>query len=93
MVTAATRPLNLYYGLGQAGMAISTAHADDPWSFSSHGLHLVDREADFIDMMVRTEGDARSRRWLPRRVPAGSRSPSAARRSRENSLSKRDKIN
>lgn len=57
MVTAATRPLNLYYGLCQAGMAIATAHADDPWSFSSHGLHLVDREAEFSDMMVRPDGD------------------------------------
>lgn len=57
VVTAATRPLNLYYGLCQAGIAIATAHADDPWSFSSHGLHLVDREAEFSDMMVRPEGD------------------------------------
>jgi hypothetical protein len=57
VVTAATRPLNLYYGLCQAGMAIATAHADDPWSFSSHGLHLVDREAEFSDMMVRPDSD------------------------------------
>ena len=56
VVTAATRPLNLYYGLCQAGMAIAAAHADDPWSFSSHGLHLVDREAEFIDILVRPEG-------------------------------------
>jgi len=57
VVTAATRPLNLYYGLCQACMAIATAHADDPWSFSSYGLHLVDREAEFRDMMVRPDGD------------------------------------
>lgn len=57
VVTAATRPLNLYYGFCQAGMAIAAAHADDAWNFSSHGLHLVDREAEFIDMMVRPEGD------------------------------------
>lgn len=57
VVTAATRPLNLYYGLCQAGMAIAAAHADDPWSFGSHGLQLTDREGDFIDMKVRPEGD------------------------------------
>jgi hypothetical protein len=37
-------------------MAIAAAHADDRWSFSSHGLHLVDREAEFTDMLVRPEG-------------------------------------
>jgi hypothetical protein len=56
VVTAATRPLNLYYGLCQAGMALAAAHADDPWSFSSHGLHL-DRRADLVDMMVRPDGE------------------------------------
>lgn len=56
VVTAATRPLNLYYGLCQAGMAIAAAHAEDPWSFGSHGLQLTDREGDFIDMKVRPKG-------------------------------------
>jgi hypothetical protein len=37
-VTSYTRPLNLYYGLAQAGMAIAAAHSPDPWSFSRHGL-------------------------------------------------------
>ena len=57
VVTSATRPLNLYYGLAQAGMAIAAAHAPDPWSFSRHGLHLVDRRAEFADMQVGPQGD------------------------------------
>jgi hypothetical protein len=55
-VTAATRPVNLYYGLAQAGMAIAAAHAPDPWSFSRHGLHLGDRNPELADMLVRPEG-------------------------------------
>jgi hypothetical protein len=55
-VTAATRPLNLYYGLAQAGMAIAAAHAPDPWSFSRHGLHLGDRNPELADMLVGPEG-------------------------------------
>lgn len=57
IVSPATRPLNLYYGLAQAGMAIAAAHASDPWSFSSHGLKLVDPRIDLADMQVRTEGN------------------------------------
>jgi YaaC-like Protein len=55
-VTAATRPLNLYYGLAQAGMAIAAAHAPDPWSFSRHGLRLGDRNPELADMLVGPEG-------------------------------------
>jgi len=56
-VTAATRPLNLYYGLAQAGMAIAAAHAPDPWSFSRHGLRLGDRNPELADMLVGPEGE------------------------------------
>jgi hypothetical protein len=56
-VTAATRSLNLYYGLAQAGMAIAAAHSPDPWSFSRHGLRLGDRNVELAEMMVRPEGD------------------------------------
>lgn len=56
-VSAATRPLNLYYGLAQAGMAIAAAHAPDPWSFSRHGLRLGDRNPELTDMLVGPEGD------------------------------------
>ena len=57
VVTEATRPLNLYYGLAQAGMAIAAAHGDDPWSFSRHGLRLADREGELADITVGPEGD------------------------------------
>jgi len=55
-VTAATRPVNLYYGLTQAGMAIAAAHAPDPWSFDHHGLHLGDRNPELADMLVGPKG-------------------------------------
>jgi hypothetical protein len=57
VVTAYTRPLNLYYGLAQAGMAIAAAHAPDPWSFSRHGLTLTDRSGEVATMMVKPEGE------------------------------------
>jgi len=57
VVTEFTRPINLYYGLTHAGMAIAAAHADDPWSFSRHGLHLVDRGSKLADMMVGPESE------------------------------------
>src|SRR5258705_6338881 len=55
-VTAETGPMNLYYGLAQAGMAIAAAHAPDPWSFSRHGLLLGDRNPELADMLVGPEG-------------------------------------
>jgi hypothetical protein len=57
VVTEATRPLNLYYGLAQAGMAIAAAHADNPWSFSRHGLRLTNRDGELADMTIAPEGD------------------------------------
>jgi hypothetical protein len=57
VVTEATRPLNLYYGLAQAGMAIAAAHADNPWSFSRHGLRLTNREGELADMTVLPDSD------------------------------------
>jgi YaaC-like protein len=51
-----TRPLNLYYGLAQAGMAIAAAHAENPWSFSSHGLRPDNLEGNLGDITVRPEG-------------------------------------
>src|SRR5690348_5817158 len=36
VVSPATRPLNLYYALAQAGMAIAAVHGPDRWGFSRH---------------------------------------------------------
>ena len=57
VVTSYTRPLNLYYGLAQAGMAIAAARSPDPCSFSRHGLSLVERSGDLATMTVRLEGE------------------------------------
>ena len=61
VVTEFTRPINLYYGLAQAGMAIAAAHADNPWSFNHHGLRLDlgKREGKLADMTVRPDDDGR----------------------------------
>ena len=57
IVSPATRPLNLYYGLAQAGMAIAAAYAPGQWSFSGHGLKLLDTEPDLAEIQVRPDGD------------------------------------
>jgi len=62
IVSPATRPLNLYYGLAQAGMAIASAHAPGQWSFSRHGLKLVDTSPDLAEIQVRPDGDGGFRR-------------------------------
>lgn len=58
VVTAATRPLNLYYALVQAGHAIQAAHAPNPWNFSRHGLTLDNTKSELPTIIVRpdTEG-------------------------------------
>lgn len=56
VVTSATSSLNLYYGLAQAGLAIAAAKASEPWTFSSHGLELVDTRPDLADICVRPKG-------------------------------------
>ena len=55
-VTSATRPINLYYGLQAAGTAVAAAHADDPWTSTGHGLHLMERHESLADMMVKPAG-------------------------------------
>lgn len=57
VVTPATRPLNLYYGLAQAGMAIAAAHAPEPWGFSRHGLKIVDTRPELAEIQVAPEGE------------------------------------
>ncbi|MGV4983174.1 YaaC family protein [Streptomyces sp. NRAIS4] len=56
VVSAATRPINLYYGLAQAGLAITAAHAAGTWTFSRHGLKVVDMEPGIPDVAVRPDG-------------------------------------
>ncbi|MEV8311915.1 YaaC family protein [Streptomyces flavidovirens] len=57
VVTSATRPINLYYGLVQAGLAITAAHTPGNWSFGKHGLKVVDMQADLADITIRPDGD------------------------------------
>jgi hypothetical protein len=52
VVTAATRPLNLYYGLVQAGLAITAVHARGKWAWKSHGLTLANTSADLEQIGV-----------------------------------------
>ncbi|MER7693395.1 YaaC family protein [Streptomyces sp. NPDC097610] len=57
VVTSATRPINLYYGLVQAGLAITAAHAPGTWSFSKHGLKVVEMRPNLPDITIRPDGD------------------------------------
>jgi hypothetical protein len=54
-VSTVTRPINLFYALEQAGLAIAAVHAKDEYWFSSHGLKVVDLNADLCDMKVRVD--------------------------------------
>ena len=56
-VTEFTRPVQLYYGLAQAGMAIAAAYSPDPWSFSSHGLKLNNRNSPLAAMTIVPDSD------------------------------------
>ena len=56
VVSPATRPINLYYGLVQAGLAITAAHAEGTWTFDKHGLKIPDRKVGIPDIAVRPEG-------------------------------------
>lgn len=56
VVSPATRPINLYYGLVQAGLAITAAHAEGTWTFDKHGLKIPDMKVSIPDIAVRPEG-------------------------------------
>lgn len=56
VVSPATRPINLYYGLVQAGLAITAAHAEGTWTFDKHGLKIRDMKCAVPDIAVRPEG-------------------------------------
>jgi YaaC-like protein len=57
VVTSATRPINLYYGLVQAGLAITAAHTSGNWTFGKHGLKVLDMRASLPEITIRDDGD------------------------------------
>ncbi|MFF3656604.1 YaaC family protein [Streptomyces olivochromogenes] len=56
VVSAATRPINLYYGLVQAGLAMTAAHTKGRWTFDKHGLKILDMKCGIPDITVHPEG-------------------------------------
>jgi len=55
VVTAATRPINLYYALVQAGLAITAAHADGKWRWKAHGLRPTNTAANLEGICVKPD--------------------------------------
>jgi hypothetical protein len=55
-VGAAARPLPLFYALSQAGRAVASAHADEPWQLRGHGLQLKDPGQPLLSRRVNPEG-------------------------------------
>ncbi|MFD7168463.1 YaaC family protein [Streptomyces violascens] len=56
VVSAATRPINLYYTLVQAGLAISAAHTPGQFSFDKHGLTVADMGSSVPAVCIRRHG-------------------------------------
>ncbi|MFD7787653.1 YaaC family protein [Streptomyces nojiriensis] len=53
-----TRPLLVFYGLSQAGRAITAAAVDlkgENWNLVSHGIHASGYHLDFADIEIRTD--------------------------------------
>ena len=57
VVTSATRPINLYYGLVQAGLAVTAAHTSGNWTFNKHGLKVLDMRPNLPEITIRNDGD------------------------------------
>jgi hypothetical protein len=55
VVSAASRPLPLYYALSQGGRAIAAAHGQQ-WNLHGHGLKLGPVEDDLLAMAVQPHG-------------------------------------
>ena len=55
VVSSVTRPINLYYALAQAGLAISATHTPGIYTPSSHGLKIVNPDAELPDITVRVD--------------------------------------
>lgn len=51
-VSAASRPLPLYYALSQAGRALAAAHAAGPWRLRGHGLSCPGTSAKPLQVNV-----------------------------------------
>lgn len=54
----ATRPVQLFYALNQAGRAIAAARAEEPWEIQSHGARAKTRD-DVAATTVEPDGSAR----------------------------------
>lgn len=57
VVTPATSPINLYYGLMQAGLAIVASRKSGTWTYASHGLRLTDTTPDLPEIRVTPHGN------------------------------------
>lgn len=57
-VSAAARPLPLFYALSQAGRAVAAAHGGEPWQLRGHGLKLKEGTEALLDRRVTPEGRA-----------------------------------
>ena len=55
-VGPAARPLPLFYALSQAGRAVTSAHADEPWQPRGHGLQLRDDGRPLLQRRVAPAG-------------------------------------
>ena len=79
-VGVATRPLQVFYGLSQAGRAIAAAASGltgDEWELAGHGIRCdsLTLRGPLADIRLEAgkAGGRRSRRPLPWRGPAGTR--------------------
>jgi hypothetical protein len=55
VVTHATRPINLYYAMTQAGLAISAVRTPGTYSFTSHGIKVVHAGAELPEIVVQRD--------------------------------------
>lgn len=56
LIDAAARPLTLFYGLSQAGRALSAALADDEWKLKGHGIRARSIEQGLLAVQVQDNG-------------------------------------
>lgn len=56
VVSPASRPLPLFYGLSQAGRAIAAASPGGPWELQGHGLTCSGYDRPLPELLVRPQG-------------------------------------